>query len=63
MIVRLKKPKTRYELYKKVVMLYYKSEYTNIGAYNYDRSVKFKQRKKLKAEVQELLQMWEEIRI
>lgn len=59
----MKKPKTRRELYKKVVMLYYKSQYENIGAYNYDRKSKFIKRKKLKEETRELLQLWEEIRL
>ena len=61
--MRRKKPQTRHELYKKVVMLYYKAEYENIRAFTYDRSAKFKQRQKLKRDVQELLQMWEELRV
>jgi len=61
--MRIKKPQTRHDLFKKVVMLYYKAEFENIRAFTYDRSSKYKQRQKLKQEVQELLQMWEELRV
>ena len=60
---RLKKPQTRYELFKKVLLMWYTAEYENIRAFTYDRSAKFKQRQKLKHEFQELLQMWEELRV
>ena len=60
---RIKKPKTRYELYKQVVMLYYRAAYDNIRAFTYDRAEKYRQRQKLKEYVQELLQQWEEIKL
>lgn len=55
-----KNPKTRFELFKMILLLWYTAESENIKAFVYDRSEKYKQRQKLKKKYEEYLQMWED---
>jgi len=56
-------PKTRKELFEKVVALYYKSEFENIGAYSSDPVEKKKQRQQLKARAKNLIQLWDDLKL
>lgn len=60
--MRMKKPKTRLELYRKMVWMWYKAEryrIKNTTHMDY-RKLKYKE---LKEQVEEYLQIWEEIKI
>lgn len=59
---RMKKPQTKFDLYKKVLMMWYLAEYENVKAYTYNRSEKLKEKKKLKAKYDELLEIWKEMK-
>lgn len=59
--MRLPKPKTRYELYKKVLMMWYRSEKESIRIFGGDaRKLQYRE---LKEKYDKYLQMWEDIRI
>lgn len=60
---RLKKPQTRYELFKKVLLMWYTAEYDNVKAYTFDRNEKYSRKQKLKERYDEYLQMWGDLRI
>ena len=59
---RTKKPKTRLELYRKVVWMWYKAERYKIKTTTHTDYRKLKYRE-LKEQVEEYLQMWEDIKI
>ena len=59
---RIRKPQTKYDLYKKVLMMWYRAEYDLYRAYVYDRSLKLKRKKMLKEEYDKLLAMWQEVK-
>jgi len=59
---RVRKPQTKYDLYKKVLMMWYCAEYENVRAFVYDRSTKLRERKKLKEKYDALLNMWQEVK-
>lgn len=57
------KPKTRYELYKKILLMWYTAESENIKAFTFSKSDKYKQRQQLKERYNEYLKMWDDFRI
>ena len=59
---RIKKPQTKSELYKKVLMMWYRAECENIKAYIYNRNMKMQKKKMLKDMYDELLEMWKEMK-
>lgn len=59
---RVRKPQTKYDLYKKVLMMWYRAEYENVRAFVYDRNMKLRERKKLKEKYDVLLNMWQEVK-
>lgn len=59
---RVRKPQTKYDLYKKVLMMWYRAEYENVRAFVYDRSMKLREQKKLKEKYDALLNMWQEVK-
>ena len=60
--MRIKKPKTRLELYKKMVWMWYKAERYKIKTTTSSEYRKLKY-KELKEQVEEYLQMWEDIKL
>ena len=60
--MRTKKPKTRFELYKKVLWAWYKAERYKIKVTTHTEYKKLKYRE-LKQQYEEYLQLWEEIKI
>lgn len=59
---RIRKPQTKYDLYKKILMMWYRAEYENVRAFVYDRSMKIQRKKMLKEEYDKLLAMWQEVK-
>ena len=59
---RVRKPQTKYELYKKVLMMWYRAEYENVRVFVYNRSMKIQRKKMLKEEYDKLLAMWQEVK-
>lgn len=59
---RIRKPQTKYDLYKKVLMMWYRAEYENVRVFVYNRSMKIQRKKMLKEEYDKLLAMWQEVK-
>ena len=59
---RIRKPQTKYDLYKKILMMWYCAEYENIRVFVYNRSMKIQRKKMLKEEYDKLLAMWQEVK-
>lgn len=59
---RVRKPQTKYDLYKKILMMWYRAEYENVRVFVYNRSMKIQRKKMLKEEYDKLLAMWQEVK-